>query len=243
MTVFTPLIPLPRRTDNKTTAGDTTVSHLETMLTTSSSLDSSASFLVHDRPYEHYDSVRSEWIAVTALLFLWLLTLLARQIAMFADMKARRRQEEEERDEYEPLLNPRQKSKPGEWAPRFDRAADALRITLLMLLSATIFVSIPMPYTCQIREPNRPGSPIPHEPQCTVCFTNGTTRGTSIISWVFTALSLLWFVIELAVVENASTAIARILVSLASFPLIATIFAIGFNEWAKINARANKSCN
>ncbi|KAJ3149366.1 hypothetical protein HDU89_003728 [Geranomyces variabilis] len=193
------------------------------MPATSSSFDSSSSFFVHDSPYENYDNVKTEWIAVTALLFLWLATLLARQIAVFVDMKAQRREGEVPVTEYEPLLGGRQRSKAAEWAPRFDRAADAVRVTLLMLLAAAIFVSIPVPYICHLKQPHCPGI-IPPETQCTVCFANGTTLGTSIISWVFTALSLLWLAMELAVVEKVSTAIARILVSLASFPLILTIF-------------------
>ncbi|KAJ3171067.1 hypothetical protein HDU88_008101 [Geranomyces variabilis] len=216
------------------------------MPTTSSSFDTSSSFFVHDSPYENYDNVKTEWIAVTALLFLWLATLLARQIAVFVDMRAQRREEEVPVTEYEPLLGGRQRSKAAKW----------------MLLAAAIFVSIPVPYTCHLKQPHCPGI-IPPETQCTVCFANGTTLGTSIISWVFTALSLLWFAMELAVVDKVSTAIARILVSLASFPLILTIFGneknqnlkgmavagvreaavIGFKEWAKIEARADETCN
>ncbi|KAI8587557.1 hypothetical protein BDZ88DRAFT_235589 [Geranomyces variabilis] len=257
MTVFTPLIVLPRRTHDETAASDATVSNLGTMPTSPSSFDSSSSsFFVHDSPYEHYDNVKTERIAVTALLFLWLATLLAKQIAVFVEMKAQRREEEVPVTEYEPLLGGRQRSKAAEWAPRFDKAADAVRGTLLMLLAAAMFVSIPVPYTCQLQQPPCPGTPIPPETQCTVCFANGTTLGTSIISWVFTALSLLWLAMELAVVDKVSTAIARILVSLASFPLILTIFGneknekslaylavIGFKEWAKIEARADETCN
>ncbi|KAJ3151266.1 hypothetical protein HDU89_002105 [Geranomyces variabilis] len=239
MSIFANLFQLVRRGDDETAASDRMVSSFAGTATPKDS------FFVHDRPYEQYDSVKSEWIAVTAMLFLWLVTLLARQIAVMVDVRARMRHEQEsgETTERQPLLSSNLKDRAGEWAPKFDRAADALRVTLLMLLAATIFVSIPMPYTCQLEKPHNPGFPIPPETVCTVCFANGTTLGTSIISWVFTALSLLWLVMELAVVDNVSASIARTFVSVASFPLILTIFVIGLKEWSKINARANQTCN
>ncbi|KAJ3167615.1 hypothetical protein HDU88_002061 [Geranomyces variabilis] len=239
MSISANLLQLVRRGDDETAASDRMVSSFAGTATPKDS------FFVHNRPYEQYDSVKSEWIAVTALLFLWLVTLLARQIAMMVDVRARMRHEQEsgETTERQPLLSSNLKDRAGEWAPKFDRAADALRVTLLMLLAATIFVSIPMPYTCQLESPHNPGFPTPPETECTVCFANGTTLGTSIISWVFTALSLLWLVMELAVVDNVSASIARTFVSVASFPLILTIFVIGFKEWSKINARADQTCN
>ncbi|KAI8593832.1 hypothetical protein BDZ88DRAFT_101732 [Geranomyces variabilis] len=154
MSIFANLFQLVRRGDDETAPSDRMVSSFAGTATPKDS------FFVHDRPYEQYDSVKSEWIAVTALLFLWLLTLLARQIAVMVDVRARMRHEQEsgETTERQPLLSSNLKDRAGEWAPKFDRAADALRVTLLMLLAATIFVSIPMPYTCQLENPHNPGN-------------------------------------------------------------------------------------
>ncbi|KAJ3162319.1 hypothetical protein HDU86_004799 [Geranomyces michiganensis] len=241
MSLLTNILALVRRDDNNNANADNESAHLLAS-------DSPPSFFIPNQPYEHYDSVKSEWIAVTALLFLWLASLLARQVAAMVDVRRRRAVEEEGGAESEPLLlhgggGGGARSKAGEWAPRFDRAADALRVTLLMLLAATIFVSVPMPYTCRLEGPYHPGYPVPPETHCTVCLANGTTLGTSIISWVFTALSLLWLVMELAVTDEPSAAIVRSFVSLVTFPLILTIFVIGFKEWAKISARADQTCD
>ncbi|KAI8911182.1 Endonuclease/exonuclease/phosphatase [Powellomyces hirtus] len=209
------------------------------------------SFFVPKRSYDDYDYVRSEWIAdpeqpitlqltavalVTALTFLWLLTLIARQVATFVEHQALRRASED--PDREPLMRDRQTAeRAGQWAPRFDRASDALRHALMMLLAAIVFVSIPLPYACKVDQPLQPGIPISPGPHCMTCLGNGTTLGTSIISWVFFALAGLWLVLELVVADATSAALARTFVGLASFPLILAIFVVGFKEWAKIGER------
>ncbi|TPX61173.1 hypothetical protein PhCBS80983_g01318 [Powellomyces hirtus] len=187
------------------------------------------SFFVPNRSYDDYDYVRSEWIAVTALTFLWLLTLIARQVATFVEHQALRRVSED--PDREPLMRDRQTAeRAGQWAPRFDRASDALRHALMMLLAAIVFVSIPLPYACKVDQPLQPGIPISPGPHCMTCLGNGTTLGTSIISWVFFALAALWLVLELVVADATSAALARTFVGLASFPLILAIFA-SLSRW------------
>ncbi|KAJ3017391.1 hypothetical protein HKX48_003566 [Thoreauomyces humboldtii] len=199
----------------------------------------------------HDDSlVKSMWIAVTSLIFLWLAAMLTRQAAAFVERRSNQEviasrndtNTSEDGEERDPLLPGGVRARDAsararQWGPRLDRAADALRHAVLMLLAATIFASIPLPYTC-VSNPNlRPGLPIPPAPTCETCVATGVTLATSILAWVFLALSALWFVMELVVVDAASGAIARTCVGVACFPLILAMFVITFKEWATIEAR------
>ncbi|KAI8825200.1 uncharacterized protein EV422DRAFT_605890 [Fimicolochytrium jonesii] len=190
------------------------------------------SFFVPNRYYENYEYVKSQWIAVTSLLFLWALALIARQVATYLTERSQAEATETER---QALLTPETRARASGWAPRFDRAADALRNCLMMLVAATILSSIPYPYMCKMQQPLRPGLPIRPEPICGTCLSNGSTLASSILSWVFVAMTLLATILELAVSDMTSAAMARTFTGLVSFPLILTIFILAFKQWGKIH--------
>ncbi|TPX72419.1 hypothetical protein SpCBS45565_g00553 [Spizellomyces sp. 'palustris'] len=202
-------------------------------------------FFVPHPYYDRYEYAKSEWIAVTTLLLLWALTLLARYVASYIE---RRAVEAVERGETLPLLGTppaefRAAQEAGEWAPRFAKAANALRNALLMLLAATILTTVPMPYTCRTPTHYVPGLPLPEPGHCGTCLSNGTTLGTSILSWVFIALTILWFILELASVDAISSSIVRTVMGICSFPLILAMFVVGFKEWSKIMSKDDPDCH
>ncbi len=76
-----------------------------------------------------------------------------------------------------------------------------------------------------------PVSPIPPGRETNVCYSNGTTEATAVISWIFFALTALWFILEMATTDPKSSAISRAIMGTLTFPLIIAYFSIVFNRW------------
>lgn len=74
------------------------------------------------------------------------------------------------------------------------------------------------------------------------CLSNGTTLGTSILAWVFFALTILWVILELAAIDPISSAVVRAVIGATAFPLILAMFVVGFKEWEKIRSRDARDC-
>jgi hypothetical protein len=79
--------------------------------------------------------------------------------------------------------------------------------------------------------PRPPVSPIPPGRESGVCYSNGVTESTAVLSWVFFAMTALWFILEMAVTEPRSSAISRAIMGTLTFPLIVALFSIVFNRW------------
>ncbi|KAI9017497.1 hypothetical protein BC832DRAFT_33082 [Gaertneriomyces semiglobifer] len=192
-------------------------------------------FFVHQPYYDRYDYAKSQWIAVTALLFTLGLVMLARELASYFENAGL--STEEELDERRALLDNDQRPRAvNSWTSRCARGAGALRHALLMLLGAVVFTTLPYPYACRSTPENIPGIPIPPSPQCGTCLGSGTTLGTSVLSWVFFSLAILWLLLEMVASENVSAALMRSIIGILSYPLIFAIFINGFVEWTKMKS-------
>jgi hypothetical protein len=90
-------------------------------------------------------------------------------------------------------------------------------------------------------QPDRPAPgpvPVPPSDNCDTCLTNGVTLSTVILSWIFTALSALWVLMEMAAWSAAGTAVTGVIMGLCSFPLIVAMFAVGLNRWYDYTRRS-----
>ncbi|KXS18702.1 hypothetical protein M427DRAFT_67704 [Gonapodya prolifera JEL478] len=115
---------------------------------------------------------------------------------------------------------------------RLRRAAQAARTTFLMLLSAVVFVSLPIAGMCE--EPTLPNLP----PKCRKCIVNGITDATPILVWTFFGLSGVWVVLELfsSASSRAGTSLMRALMGLIVGPVAIAIWATGIVRWADLKA-------
>lgn len=77
-----------------------------------------------------------------------------------------------------------------------------------------------------------PSPPVPPKIGQTKCYSNSVTDGVLTLSWIFVGLSVLWYILELSVVDLKSNALTRSIMGTFSFPLIIATFAIVFNQWS-----------
>ncbi|KAJ3280109.1 hypothetical protein HK104_000902 [Borealophlyctis nickersoniae] len=218
-------------------------------------------------PYDYdnrIDYVRAQWTGVFVLFLLWGLLLLLRFISQIVEWRRgapARPLAQEERGERQPLLGEDgdvmdgghhttsvanvQVVLAGIQSDRLGRAARAARSAFLMLLAATILSTLPVPYSCLESHPI-PGpvpAPVPlPPPRCTTCFATGASQTTSILTWAFTTLAILWVALEMAAIEALAGHVSRLILALVSYPIILAIFILVLKEWARIRSAGEAQC-
>ncbi|KAJ3410971.1 hypothetical protein HDV05_002948 [Chytridiales sp. JEL 0842] len=122
------------------------------------------------------------------------------------------------------------------WGDRFDNAERTIHRAFIMLLAVSVFSSIPIAYSCSIDTffpnsnnndddggrrppgpipiPSPPHLPTPGEGGCGTCLTNGLSLATVILGWIFTALSAIWVLMEMATYSLAGSAVTGVIMGL-----------------------------
>ncbi|KAI8847549.1 hypothetical protein BC829DRAFT_396124 [Chytridium lagenaria] len=122
----------------------------------------------------------------------------------------------------QPLLGGRRR---GKKTDRFKRSADTALRSLLLLLTISIFLSIPI--RLFLHRPHR--------------FWSSPARVTlpsTILAWILLAMSVLWAILDaVAPIVGGMGALVGSVMGLASFPLAIAIFIIGLRRWGELASR------
>jgi len=223
-------------------------------------------WFLHSHGLTHLGTLQSLWTPVFTLLVIWAGCLLIRYgVILYDRFFVRGSETPEERapliSEYEGVTRERE----SELVTRFSKSASAARTLLLMILTATIFLTVPVFYMCQKGqqhdEPNSdhsddedttpPGtSPYPGHPgqsphpiipdTCGTCVSSLADDTSVILSYVFLGLSIISIVMEYFTLNARSSALSRAILGFLSYPLILGLFAVGFNKWNHLKNISNQ---
>jgi len=211
--------------------------------------------------YDSGDRFRALWIPVFAHLLVWSVCLLMEYIIAGYDAWYDTSERTQHGTGYRSVLRPagqvgggrgfqapagsnvdeRTRLLAGEEAPdtervnpridRFRRAAQAARTTFLMLLSAAVFVSLPIATMCEVPS-DVPGAVV----RCERCVRNGVVEATPILVWSFFGLSGIWVVLELFASPGSrtGTSVIRAIMGTIVAPVIIAVWGIGVGRWADL---------
>ncbi|KAJ3271135.1 hypothetical protein HDU76_011081 [Blyttiomyces sp. JEL0837] len=123
------------------------------------------------------------------------------------------------------VRDPMHVSLPRSWSSRLESGTSIIHRAFSPLLAGVVLLSLPIAHTCQasftIEVP---------------CLTNAATTTTVILAWIYTAMSILWWFLELLSWGHAKSGVGQFIVGIASYPFIIAIFFVAIRRWAEITS-------
>ncbi|KAJ3332588.1 hypothetical protein HDU76_013765 [Blyttiomyces sp. JEL0837] len=134
---------------------------------------------------------------------------------------------------------------PRSWTDRLEKATAIIHRSFSMLLAAVIFLSLPIAHMCIVVGPSRIFKTSStrdrddhyHKP----CLTNAASTTSVILAWIFTAMSVLWWFLELLSWSFATSGITQCLIGFASFPFVMALFFMGFQSWSDLTSHGDSN--